>query len=137
MAPGIQFNNATAARTEVGTPLTTWDADPGRRIVGEAAPGLLVARAIARSTREEIDQARAGMLACYCQSLAGSGSRSLRWTRTHVICAEQPEPCPAATGGSGFTIEIRLESAIGPDAVPDAPPGGVRAHALLSRRLSR
>jgi len=30
-----------------------------------------------------------------------------------VVCAWLPEPCPAATGGSGFTIETGSESAIG------------------------
>ena len=31
-----------------------------------------------------------------------------------VKCAGQPEPCPAATGGSGFTIEIGSDFVIGP-----------------------
>jgi len=31
-----------------------------------------------------------------------------------VVRARLPEPCPAATGGSGFTIETGSESAIGP-----------------------
>ena len=30
-----------------------------------------------------------------------------------VVCAWLPEPCPAATGGCGFTIETGSESAIG------------------------
>src|SRR6516165_4566289 len=31
-----------------------------------------------------------------------------------VVCAGHPEPCPAATGGSGFTIEIGADFVIGP-----------------------
>jgi hypothetical protein len=31
-----------------------------------------------------------------------------------VVCAGHPEPCPAATGDSGFTIEIGSDSVIGP-----------------------
>ena len=31
-----------------------------------------------------------------------------------VVCAGHPEPCPAATGGSGFTIEIGSDFVIGP-----------------------
>ncbi len=30
-----------------------------------------------------------------------------------VVCAGHPEPCPAATGGSGFTIETGSDFAIG------------------------
>jgi hypothetical protein len=31
-----------------------------------------------------------------------------------VVCAGLPEPCPTATGGSGFTIEIGSDFVIGP-----------------------
>src|SRR5262249_14681562 len=35
-----------------------------------------------------------------------------------VICAGQPEPCPAATGGSGFTIENGSDLVIVPRPAP-------------------
>ena len=38
-----------------------------------------------------------------------------------VRCAGQPEPCPAATGGSGFTIEIGSDFVIGPNGSPYSP----------------
>ena len=44
-----------------------------------------------------------------------------------VVCAGLPEPCPTATGGSGFTIEIGSDFVIGPTGCrrvgPSFPPG--------------
>jgi hypothetical protein len=38
-----------------------------------------------------------------------------------VVCAGHPEPCPAATGGSGFTIEIGSDFVIGPSERHERP----------------
>ena len=39
------------------------------------------------------------------------------------MCAGHPEPCPTATGGSGFTIEIGSDFVIGPrGGIPQPTP---------------
>ncbi len=52
-----------------------------------------------------------------------------------VVCAGHPEPCPAATGGSGFTIEIGSDFVIGPNTSPD--PGKWGHFAALCARQRR
>ena len=43
-----------------------------------------------------------------------NSARKCRVPSGLVQCAGHPEPCPAATGGSGFTIEIGSDFVIGP-----------------------
>ncbi len=51
-----------------------------------------------------------------------------------VVRAWLPEPCPAATGGSGFTIETGSESAIGIRRAQPGRPGPARRGKGLAAR---